>query len=83
MVFLIHLVCMPINGTIAMAACHSSLVDIWNLSIFKIVHIFETKKLMKSLLPLCSFPDQIYLLSEEEKENEKTWSVISIETDYE
>ena len=74
---------MPINGAIAMATCHSSLVDIWNLSMFKIVHIFETKKMMKSLFPLCSFPDQIFLLSEEEKENEKTWSIISIESEYE
>ncbi|KAJ3372465.1 Mitogen-activated protein kinase kinase kinase kinase 3 [Allomyces arbusculus] len=75
------------------AACSASLLDVWHVAAAKIVHIFETKKDRTRGISLLAARDappgqqavpgapaggRVYLLSDEEKDGERTFSVLCI-----
>lgn len=56
-----------------------AVVDVWSIETGKIVHIFETKKdRIRSLNLLSCKENRLYMLAEEEKDGNKTSSIIQI-----
>ncbi|KAJ1504457.1 hypothetical protein HMI55_002003, partial [Coelomomyces lativittatus] len=63
------------------AVCSETLLDVWHVAQGKIIHIFETKKSRvkgMSLLTYCEEEGKLYLMSEEEKDSLKVYSVIAV-----
>jgi hypothetical protein len=67
------------------ASCGATVLDVWQVGIGKIVHIFETKRDRIRALSLLVAKEgtvpgggRVYLLSDEEKDGEHTFSVLCI-----
>ncbi|ORZ34192.1 kinase-like domain-containing protein [Catenaria anguillulae PL171] len=76
-------------GSEHVALCGTTLLDVWHIAQGKVVHIFETKKDRLRGLSLLMSKDagmgqpggKVYLLSDEEKDGEHTYSVLCISTE--